>query len=871
MLRAYVEGNVPIVNDTIPSISSNNDNRDCPSLSDALDWFCLNLTSDELPLLFTDLSVRDYRKDDEENDDDDYNNPKCLSAIMTRNNDSSREGDGNGTGNDKHKGKKELLQGKTPQEDNILRSPPPLPTVFDAVSGTWQRPEQTTEWNKQQQQYEEKINDEKRLKEEKLNMLQQYQFVDNVYDDVHDNDVGSNGLGQDGVLLPSLNDEISGDNVKSKDVGGVETATTPVPIVTAVTTTIATTNTTSIPTTTTESSITNNSSTPTVINDTTSDTICNHPDDKQLETYQQEINEGKSILEDEAAMYTMDRHEIKHLKIKVRKLEKMAKGLQIKIQKRLAAIRAAAKEQAEEEGLNPTLNSDDGNDNDDDGKGDGGGKENAALDDGNNNPIDSLFASDDEQVSTANKNGDAKASEPALPPIPPPDLTISKSWTGKTPRTILYEYCTKRNWSKPTFRKLPATTSNCRNGCKVEIKMGKKGGVGQCVSITETGPFQSYHDAMEFCSSKVMYSIRDYSAGGGGNGGALSSVYRLFPSPFREIWKDWVQLEVDEAKESLETGDEVWRERIVALVRDASSLSLGKTGGHQQQQGRKSNKDNNGCIGSNDNNANVNNNDDELLKDEEGDYCSRDRAVDDRIDDKTSTSSPLIPLPLSNKGMGGRGRCCKRRERMRDAFIRHKKTKAYGLMMDQRQMLPIHQFRKQIIETVRDHPVTVLCAETGAGKTTQCPQFLLEELLLSSDNDATPPPVVNNRRDSGKRASASIICCQPRRVAAVSVAERVADEMDGGRVGGLVGYQVRMESRCGPDTMLTFCTTGVVLRRMQDDPDLIGVTHIVVDEVHERQWQIDFLLVALRRLIQTTRRDLKVILVRLSHPTPFCI
>ena len=95
----------------------------------------------------------------------------------------------------------------------------------------------------------------------------------------------------------------------------------------------------------------------------------------------------------------------------------------------------------------------------------------------------------------------------------------------------------------------------------------------------------------------------------------------------------------------------------------------------------------------------------------------------------------------------------------------------------------------------------------------------------------------------------------------MSVAERVADEMDD-TIGGQVGYHIRMEAKKSKHTKLLFCTTGVVLRRLQDDPNLEGVTHVIVDEVHERQWEIDFLLITLRKLLNTTRStDLKVILV----------
>jgi ATP-dependent RNA helicase DHX36 len=88
--------------------------------------------------------------------------------------------------------------------------------------------------------------------------------------------------------------------------------------------------------------------------------------------------------------------------------------------------------------------------------------------------------------------------------------------------------------------------------------------------------------------------------------------------------------------------------------------------------------------------------------------------------------------------------------------------------------------------------------------------------------------------------------------------------MDEDSVGKLVGYQIRLETRKSNETKLLFCTTGVILRRLVEDPMLTGVTHVVVDEVHERQWQIDVLLVALRSLLHGQRPDLKIILVGLS-------
>eukprot|EP00536_Pseudo-nitzschia_multiseries_P003675 jgi/Psemu1/318225/estExt_fgenesh1_pm.C_570029 len=152
-------------------------------------------------------------------------------------------------------------------------------------------------------------------------------------------------------------------------------------------------------------------------------------------------------------------------------------------------------------------------------------------------------------------------------------------------------------------------------------------------------------------------------------------------------------------------------------------------------------------------------------------------------------------------------------------------------------------YRREVLETIQGNPVTILCAETGAGKTTQCPQYVLEEAFLNEWGDKI-----------------NIVCTQPRRVAATSVAERVADEMNDS-LGNQVGYQIRMEAKRSKATKLLFCTTGVVLRRLQDDRDLKSITHVIVDEVHERQVQTDVLLIALRQLLRTTRKDLKVILM----------
>ena len=83
---------------------------------------------------------------------------------------------------------------------------------------------------------------------------------------------------------------------------------------------------------------------------------------------------------------------------------------------------------------------------------------------------------------------------------------------------------------------------------------------------------------------------------------------------------------------------------------------------------------------------------------------------------------------------------------------------------------------------------------------------------------------------------------QPRRMAAIGVAQRVANERCE-RLGDVVGYQVRLDSRSSARTRLLYCTTGILLRRFISDPNLAGVSHVIVDEVHERSLEIDFLYV----------------------------
>ncbi|KAI0348062.1 P-loop containing nucleoside triphosphate hydrolase protein [Trametopsis cervina] len=174
-------------------------------------------------------------------------------------------------------------------------------------------------------------------------------------------------------------------------------------------------------------------------------------------------------------------------------------------------------------------------------------------------------------------------------------------------------------------------------------------------------------------------------------------------------------------------------------------------------------------------------------------------------------------------------------------------------MRNTRAALPVYTKAAELLSHVRNNEVTICMAATGSGKTTQIPQLILDDWT-----------------DRGEGAKCNIICTQPRRIAAISVANRVAAER-GEQLGGTIGYQVRFEAKLPQDNgSVTFCTTGIFLKRMQSaleeasGRNMDDITHIVVDEVHERDIDTDLLLVVLKRWLADRKakgKPIKVILM----------
>jgi len=158
--------------------------------------------------------------------------------------------------------------------------------------------------------------------------------------------------------------------------------------------------------------------------------------------------------------------------------------------------------------------------------------------------------------------------------------------------------------------------------------------------------------------------------------------------------------------------------------------------------------------------------------------------------------------------------------------------------------LPITARREDILAAIRGHRVVVLAGETGSGKTTQLPKMCLEVM---------------------GEARGQIGCTQPRRVAAMSVSKRVAEELNV-RWGGLVGCKMRFSDDTSRDTKVKFMTDGILLAEIQSDPLLRAYSMLILDEAHERSLNIDFLLGYLKTLLPK-RPDLKIVVTSATIDT----
>ncbi|KAG8927158.1 hypothetical protein FRC02_008427 [Tulasnella sp. 418] len=302
----------------------------------------------------------------------------------------------------------------------------------------------------------------------------------------------------------------------------------------------------------------------------------------------------------------------------------------------------------------------------------------------------------------------------------------------------------------------------------------------------------SLEQAEQYIATVALHALTFVSQAGFAGAGANPSIFRLLPPVFRDLWDE---LELRRKTDEDETNRQVWAKLKGILKPKLGSMTKSSS---------KASK-----------------------------LVAPGTAEDEQ------PRSPVYDQSIH--------------EQLIASFQARQSTAAFQEMKVQRDMLPIAAYRNTILEALDTSQVIVLSGETGCGKSTQLPSFILEDQLL-------------------RGIPAKIFCTEPRRISAISLAQRVSRELGEppGAVGtnaSLVGYSIRLESNTSRNTRLTFCTTGIALRMLEGGSGPNGkgsafdeVTHIILDEVHERTIESDFLLIVLKSLLDQ-RKDLKVILM----------
>uniref|UniRef100_A0AAX7TZB1 ATP-dependent RNA helicase DHX29 n=1 Tax=Astatotilapia calliptera TaxID=8154 RepID=A0AAX7TZB1_ASTCA len=378
----------------------------------------------------------------------------------------------------------------------------------------------------------------------------------------------------------------------------------------------------------------------------------------------------------------------------------------------------------------------------------------------------------------------------------------ARSWTGKSPKQFLIDWV-RKNLPKsppPAFHKVA-----CGRYWRCKVRVQRPDDVLEvCPTILTEDSMQAQH----LGATLALYNLVKGQ-----------SVHQLLPPTYRDVWLEWRDSEQQQEEESRTAANkprDQFISRLLTRLKQQQNQS-------QRQESQSQGKHASSADG-----------------DEEPEESWENLAGLD-IGEKRQEQED------KSEKRGGRREVADL-EAARELLLKLKKSPLARKLQAEREQLPVFQHRHRVLEALQRHPVVVVAGETGSGKSTQIPQFLLEDLLTGGT--AAQP--------------CNIVVTQPRRISAMSLACRVSQELgceDGpGSKSSLCGYQIRMENQSGDWTRLLYCTTGVLLRKLQHDRHLTSLTHIIVDEVHERSVQSDFLLTILKDVVMK-RSDLQLILM----------
>ncbi|KAI1797739.1 P-loop containing nucleoside triphosphate hydrolase protein [Ganoderma leucocontextum] len=372
------------------------------------------------------------------------------------------------------------------------------------------------------------------------------------------------------------------------------------------------------------------------------------------------------------------------------------------------------------------------------------------------------------------------------------DMGLPKHWSGRTPKLLLQETIRKTD-------KYAVVSFNCISGHsrakRASVEVRWDGGKTQEWSMDDVACYDTTQ-AEQYIATVALHTLtfpnpEGFAIGGTATAGSQTS-FRLLPPVFRDLW--------DELEQKRRLDDDVTNRAIWANIHSILEPKLappGKTGARPSK----------------------------LVTESKSHGHSR-------YYDQGSDIAP---------------------EQIIADFQARQASPAYQEMLKQRNTLPMAQYKQDLLSLLEMSQILVLSGETGCGKSTQVPAFILEDQLL-------------------KGRHCRIYCTEPRRISAISLAQRVSRELGepAGAVGtgnSMVGYAIRLESNINRRTRLAYVTNGIALRMLEGGSGQGGqgtafdeITHIIIDEVHERTIESDFLLIVLKSLI-VQRPDLKIVLM----------
>ncbi|KAJ6519955.1 P-loop containing nucleoside triphosphate hydrolase protein [Mycena sanguinolenta] len=370
------------------------------------------------------------------------------------------------------------------------------------------------------------------------------------------------------------------------------------------------------------------------------------------------------------------------------------------------------------------------------------------------------------------------------------DMALPKHWSGRTPKTLLAETVSKQDrYAAISYTVLSGGSRAKRASVSIRWD-AKKTDEWSMEDVACHSEAQAEQYIATIALHELTFPSRDAFTAATPSGG--QTFFRLLPAVFRDLWEE---LEVGRKVKTDALNRGVWadlRSKIESKM-DSDPKSSGKI-----------------------------------------------------VKQPAEVKSSLAPRTLGHVNDLAS-------EQIAAGFQARQASPAYQEMLVHRNLLPIAQYRNEIIQTLEDSQVLVLSGETGCGKSTQVPAFILEDQL-------------------SRGQPCKIYCTEPRRISAISLAQRVSRELGDapnavGTLASLVGYSIRLESNTSRNTRLAFVTNGIALRMLEGGTGQGGqgtafdeITHIIIDEVHERTIESDFLLIVLKSLLQQ-RADLKVILM----------